>query len=86
MILGEKLEREKNLEKKRKFSKEREKPQKKENFFRRDFFREKILFSVFCQLLMLFLLIQTLLKVLTLPMLPFSCLFTFFQEDLDKNS
>ena len=84
MILGEKLEREENLEKKRKFSKEREKSQEKENFFRRDFFPEKILFSFFCQLLMLLLLLQTLLKVLTLPMLPFSCLFTFFLEDLEK--
>ena len=37
MILGEKLEREENLEKKRKFAKEREKSPKKENFFQRKF-------------------------------------------------
>ena len=78
MIFEEKLKREENLEKKRKFSKEREKSQKKEKFFRRDFFPEKILFFTFCQLLMLLLLHQILLNVLTLSMLPFSCLFTFF--------
>ena len=79
MILGEKLEREQNLEKKRKLSKEREKSQKKRSFSGENFFPEKIFFSLFCQLLMLFLLHETLLQVLTLPMLPFSCLFTFFQ-------
>ena len=55
MISRDKYERDKSLEKKRKISREREKFQKKENFFRRDFFPEKILFFSFCPLLMLFL-------------------------------
>ena len=63
LILREKQERDKNLEKKRKISRKREKSpekeknlRKKEKFFRRDFFPEKILFFTFCPLLMLFLL------------------------------
>ena len=45
MILGEKLEREENLEKKRKFSKYRKKSQKKRIFSGEIFFPEKSLFS-----------------------------------------
>ena len=85
MIFGEKLEREENLEKKRKFSKDREKSQNKRELFHERFFsRENSLFT-FLSTSNASLLLQTLLKVLTLPMLPFSCLFTFFQEDLEKN-
>ena len=57
---------------------------KKENFFKRDFFSEKILFFAFCPLLKLFLLFWTILIVLTHPMLPFSCLITLFQEYLEE--
>ena len=86
MISREKLEREKCLEKKRKISREREKSQKKREYFHERFFsRENSLFT-FLSTSNASLLLQTLLKVLTLPMLPFSCLFTFFQEDLEKNS
>ena len=80
MILGEKLEREENLEKKRKFSKDREKSQNKREFCHERFFsRENSLFT-FLSTSNAFLLLQTILKVLTLPMLPFSCLFTFFKK------
>ena len=78
--------RDKNLEKKRKISKEREKSQTKKKIFQERFFPEKILFSIFCPFLMLLLLIQTLLKVITLAILPFSRLLTFLQENLDKKN
>ena len=47
MILGEKLEREENLEKKRKISKDREKSQKKRIFSWEMFFQRKFSFHFF---------------------------------------
>ena len=76
-ILEENLQRDKNLEKKRKISREREKFQiKKRSFSREIFSRENSLFN-FLSISNASSTYSNFLKVLTLPILPFSRLFTF---------